>query len=1076
MKRDARGGSDRSASRFFHPTGLTVTGWRQTLGLFLSLAAATSFLVGCLSEPPDGLAKSTPAEVTVKMDFFARPLPEIPLPNDIATRYDPTSATGRRINASVIAPTGFERRVRQLMSQLDGWGAFMPITIPFTGPLDAASVLRGHRDDRYDPSDDVVYLIDIDRGSPDFGRIHHLDVGNGNFPVILEQREFWKNDPRNWTISLLFEEEDEDANANGRLDVGEDTDSDGVLDRPNYLPGAAPLRDDLAARADALMTFYERESSTVILRPLVPLRERTTYAVVVTRRLLDADGMPVGSPYPTINHPAQTEALRPLLEVLPDGLTLDEVAFSFSFTTQSLQSDFIAVRDGLYGHGVQAHLAGQFPAELAGLEPLRDTTHRRFLHIANPYVAYTEDLLDSLELAAELMLGAGADTFEGAYVLDSFRYVDFHVVGSFTSPQLFRRQDDQGRWLPLNDQVWPPDLDRVPAETWPEQVYFHLTVPRPEVSARGEGQPAPVVLMSHGYGSSRLEALAYGGFFAKYGLATLSIDCVSHGLGVSDEEREAIGPLLGIFGLMPFGEALLLGRAFDQDNDGRADSGADFWTAYMFHTRDVVRQSALDYMQMIRILRSFDGVRRWQIDVDGDGEHELAGDFDGDGAIDVGGAAPISMSGGSLGGIMSMLVGAIEPEIEVAIPISGGGGLTDVGNRSHQGGVREAFTLRLLGPLYVGTPEGEGGDLRIETIVPDLASARTLPIATVPGISPGDLLVVENLVNGSLGCAFVQPNGRVRTAVESDEGDATRLAFYPGDALIDTATCTVDPDADPIAVIDEWEFETEFQGVQYAAERPLAAMADGLGLRRASPSLRRFFGLGQLIADPGDPASYARHFLLEPLVYPGTGQSTGAHLVVVTTLGDMNVPVNSGVAFGRAAGLIDYLEDDPRFDTPPNQVLIDTYTVEAVNTLKRYTSAAGEGVHLDVEDFSQGTDLWGDDIPRLDPPLRLGFDRHDRWGGFSSAIFPLGIPTGQHGFPLPGEMTDRARADCRAACTGGDCGCEELVTFDTGIFMLNMLGRYLGSEGTDLDADLCNSRDDCDDRQPIPELRQIGMN
>ena len=36
------------------------------------------------------------------------------------------------------------------------------------------------------------------------------------------------------------------------------------------------------------MPFYEKQTNTLILRPLVPLHERTTYAVVVTRRLKDA--------------------------------------------------------------------------------------------------------------------------------------------------------------------------------------------------------------------------------------------------------------------------------------------------------------------------------------------------------------------------------------------------------------------------------------------------------------------------------------------------------------------------------------------------------------------------------------------------------------------------------------------------------------------------------------------------------------------------------------------------------------------------------------------------------------------
>jgi hypothetical protein len=120
---------------------------------------------GCQAET-SGLAESAPAAVTVEFDFDERPLPEIPLPNDIATRPDPSSATGLRVNASMLAPTGMERRVRGLLDSLDGWGLQMPITIPFTGPIDVQSVIDGHRDLDFDPSNDVVYLIDIDRDSP----------------------------------------------------------------------------------------------------------------------------------------------------------------------------------------------------------------------------------------------------------------------------------------------------------------------------------------------------------------------------------------------------------------------------------------------------------------------------------------------------------------------------------------------------------------------------------------------------------------------------------------------------------------------------------------------------------------------------------------------------------------------------------------------------------------------------------------------------------------------------------------------------------------------------------------------
>lgn len=1061
----------------------------------LALCLPLTLLVACQAPGPEGLARAKPAAVTVKWDIFHKPLPEIPLPNDIATRFDATSPTGRRVNASLIAPTLLEQRVRRLADQLDGWGSFQPITIPFSGPIDVRSVIRGHRDVDYAEANDVIYLVNVDRKSKSFGKIHHLDVGNGNYPVILENRNYWENDPRGFTLSLAFEEANEDVNANGLLDEGEDengngaldpgedrdgdgvldppedTDADGVLDFPNYLPDAAPRFDDHAARADALMTFYERETNTLIVRPLMPLEERTTYAVVVTRRILDVAGQPVGSPFEWVNHTAQTKALEGLADVLPDGLTLDDVAFAFTYTTQSVATDWVAIRDGLYGHGVQAKLGADFPAEVDTLEPLVDPSV--FQGLANTKILRTEDLIDELEQLADEAVGIDRDTENFRILTDSQAYVDYHVVGSFLSPQLFDRTAPDGTPLPLDEQSWPNDLARTPATARPERVYFWLTVPRKEISARGAGQPAPVVIAGHGYGSSRFEMLFFAGYFARQGLATISIDCVSHGLEIHPIQQALIEGQFKEAGLEPFIQAAFKSRVFDQNADGRPDSAADFWTSFVFHTRDMVRQSALDYMQLARILRSFDGARTWRHDVNGDGMPELAGDFDADGVIDVGGDAMIGMTGGSLGGIMSMVVGALEPEVSVVVPIAGGGGLMDIGVRSLQGGVREAVQLRLMTPLYTGTLDRATGVLELATIVPDLTSTARLVLGRVEGVKPGDTMVVDNLINGKRGCGYVDAEGRVRTSVESDLGDRTRITLFHGPALAGRGDehCELKTGATPYATFDALEETIDFQGTLHEPGEPLAAFAEGMGLRRASPSLRRFLGIAQLVLDPADPAVLARHLSNERLTYPGTGQTTGAHAMIVTTVGDMNVPASSGVTVGRAAGLIDYRTNDPRYGKPANQEVLDTYTAEAVNTLKRFVNRDGNGVHLDVENFSEGTDMWGDTVPRHPTPLRLW--GRDALGGVSGAIFPYAVPTGQHGFAFPGEMTDDARRRCRDTCPAGqDCGCATLATYDVGQFMFNMLGRYFASGGTELVADLCGSRDDCTWRQEPPPARE----
>ncbi len=1046
----------------------------KALGLLLVAPA-----LGCFSEMPDGLAPAQPAATTVAFDLFHRPLPEIPLPNDIATRFDPASATKLRINASMIAPTQMEARLRRHIDQLDGWGTMQPITIPFTGPLDVASILAGHRDENYDLSNDVIYVINVDRKSPKFGRIAHLDMGEGNYPLVLEEIDgYWKNDTRGQTISLIFEEEDEDLNGNGILDPGEDTDSDGLLDKPNYLPGLMPARDDLAGRADALMTFYERATNTLIANTLVPLDERTTYAVVVTRRLLDANGEPVGSPFEFVNHAGQTKALEALPDVLPDGLALEDVAFAFAFTTQSIEAPMVALRDGLYGHGVQAHLATDFPAEVTKLFPLRD--RREFPAMKNHFIAYAETWREAFPTIAQQLLGQKEDSEFLRVTREQLQYVDYFVVGQFESPQLFDREDETGKWLPFDDQSWPEDLDRVPARARSETIYFTLAVPRKEISKRKDGKPADVVILGHGYTGNRFDAINFAGVLARHGLATIAIDGPSHGLPLTATERELALGLLADYGLRPFTEAVLVDRAHDQNNDGATDSGADFWTSYLFHTRDMVRQFALDYMQLVRVIRSFDGVQRWSFDVNGDGQTELAGDFDGDGVVDIGALSTLSAVGGSLGGMMATILAGLEPEVTIAVPISGGGKLGSIGLRSRQGGVREGFIMRVLGPMIVGTIETDGMML-LETIVPDLNDDATLKLGKIEGVVAGDTIVVENLNNGERGCGVVGADGKFRAGVAANLGDRIDLQVFSGLALLGDEECSLQDGVTPKLVVNTFEEEIEFQGETYAAGSPMLAMCEGLGLRRAHPSFRRLAGFAQLVFDPADPASWARHIQQERLTFPGTGHTTGAHALIMTTIGDMGVPASGGTMVGRAAGLIPYLENDRRYGKSLNRMLIETHVNEAVNTLKRYVSPTGSGVgvHLDVENFGQGTDQWGPDYPRLATPLHIGMNQLDRLGGKSAAIFPMGNETGEHGFSPPGEMTDKARRACRNACTVTEgenpCGCNTARRYDIGHFLFNMAGRYMRSGGRVLEADLCQSRDDCADLQPPPEPRDVTV-
>lgn len=1026
--------------------------------------------LACTADP-EGLARAIPADTTVKYDFFHRPLPDIPLPNDLATRFDETSATLRRPNVSVEAPTSMERRVRRKVDNLDGWGVMQPISIPFTGPLDLELIQRAHGQDDYDTKDDLIYLVNIDRRSPDFGKLAHLDIGKENHPPVLEGLDnYWKNDPRGGNISMMWEEVEEDLNENGTLDPGEDTDLDGILDHPNYRPGAAPAPDDLGARASALMTFYERSTDTLIARPIVPLLERTTYAVIVTRRLLDAAGKPVGSPFEWIHHLAQRDALAPLPEVLPPGIALEDVAFAFTYTTQSVEASFKAVRDGLYGYGVQADIAKAFVPEVTSLKPLRDPS--AFPGMSNPYIVHGETVKPLIRDVQLRFQGTDADSLFLEKVLEALDYVDYFVIGKLQLPQLFPERDADGNFLPMDERSWPADLDRVPAPVRLEDVYFTLVVPRKEISARGQGKPADVVLLGHGYGGNRFDAINLGGFLARQGLATLAIDGPGHGLQVDPILKGLVEGVFEDYGLSPMAAALLSDRARDANGDQKTDPGEDFWTAYLFHTRDVVRQYVLDYMSTVRVLRTFDGTTEWKLDVNNDGVHELAGDFDADGVPDIGGQGKVLVTGGSLGGMISVLLGALEPAVSAVAPIAAGGTLGNIGTRSTVGGVRVALMLRSLGPLYLGDLDPATGELALSTIVPDLnQSGKELPIGKVTGLEVGDAMAVENLNNGEVRCGLIDAAGRVRVGLPSDLGDAVRIRFVRGDQVVGGDHCEVSGAVK--AEVTTFQEEVTFQTVVHPAGSPLVSLAEGLGVRRGNPELRRFQGIAQLVLDPADPAVYAKHLSKDRMTYPGTGEVTGSHLLLVTTTGDSSVPVDSGMAIARASGVLPFLEVDPRYGKPANQVLLDWHLAESSDTYRRYFDRSGRAVHPDVEGFDQHTAAWDPDITHLDPPLRLGFDKLDPLGGKSATIFPLTAPEGDHGFDLPWRMIEKNYKRCVEACMAAGtepCDCQK-DGYDVGNFLLSMIGRFLRSNGQDLRTDLCLSTDTCADELVAPAPR-----
>ena len=959
-----------------------------------------------LSKTPEG------AGPAVTFDPFHRPLPEIPLPNDFATRFDALSPTKRRINASMVAPTVWEQRTRAGLDELDGWGTLAPISVTFKAPLDVENIIRRHHNDRYDTKDDVLLVVDVTKGSADYCKAMPMDLGEGLFPARLDRPDYYPDDPRGHHATLLFEETEEDLNGNGVMDEGEDTDMDGVLDHPNT-----------RSKTDAsIITFYERETNTLIAKPVYPLREGTTYAVVLTKNLKGEDGAPIRSPFKYVNHTSQTQALQPLADECLGtlGYQVDDVAFAWTFTTQMWTKPLVALRDGLYGTGVFSRLATEYPPEMK-LKEVRDRG------VTTPRNTRLVPGVDFLDMAKTLysQFGSGQTNAQEQLFFDNFSFVDFHALGTIDSPQLFPRRNTDGALLPLTEQVWSLDMTTgALPHLRSEGVNFWLMVPK---NRKG---PAPVVIFVHGHGSTKFDAINVGGFFARMGIATLGIDAVSHGVDLDPIQLELVKGQFASRGFAGMGTAIVEGRAIDQNADGRNDSGVDYWTSYLFHTRDVVRQTAVDLFQVIRTLKSFDGTKTWAFDANRDKAPDLAGDFDGDGTVDIGGPAGVHLVGGSLGGIISSYVGGLEPHVETIIPIIGGGGLGDIGLRSSLGGVRDAMVLRMMAPLVFVR------DGAVYEGVPELVDYRERKVATLKTApKPGSLAVLTNLDSKEWRCGRVQPNGRLRIAVPSDKGHRLELAFYDGPLASQHREGCV-PQGEPTQRVTTFQDEVKFMGETFAAGSPFIALGDGFGLRRGNPELRRMVGLAQVALEGADPSNTAPFMHGERTLVYASGEKVSTRAFYINTMGDSGVPTATGVALGRAAGLIDFRTVDARYGKSVQQVLTDTGTVESVESSRRHLDMTGRPVLMDVDDLQRLSTKGGDgfDVPRLTPALRLvRQNTAAQGGGKSGMLFPMMEPLGTHGFPLPTPERN----------------------FDLGSLLINQMTRYVATNGEQLDFDTC---------------------
>jgi hypothetical protein len=1032
------------------------------------LAACVLTLLSCGAcspdRVPDGL-KRTPAGsgATVRYELYAEPHSAIPFPNDTLSFPDPTSRTGVRLNLQVTAPTQIERRIHEQLNLLEGWGTYAPITVSFDPPLDESdasavgaarltapaldldNLRRRHQVDDFEFDDDAVYVVNLETGIP-----VPLDLGSGSFSSALRDlARYGPNDPRATEPNLLWETADETADpATGRADAsrseyepGFDTDFDGVLDRPNLGDQAAcanqiqlkldEVSQDVRDRciADNLLNWYERETDTLIVRPLLPLEPSTQYAVVLTDRLVDRAGNPVRSPFDFVYHPSQREAVDRLRRHLLSaelaqntryygdlaGTGLDHVQFSWAFTTGPVVDDLRLLRDGLYGHGPVEWLARDFPAELlaahvAGVEPPGGRSgdggqpagwqeRPECRQVADrPYVIRLSQLLPSWQRLSPAELGLESEPQKVA-ALQALSALDYLVFADYVTPFLLEGGPDSVRRdaaLRVNLRTGAGTAERERVQAW-------IAVPK---ATANRVQPFPVALYAHRWAGSVVDMLSVAGELARSGLATVAANALWHGPSV--EQTELLRRLFADSCYVPAATWGGRSRARDCDGDGVRvdDGGCAFWSPDPVHTRDALRQSVLDALQLVRTVKSF-GERQSAQDFDSDGRANLAGDFDADGVPDLGGPDNLYTAWGeSLGGLVVMPLGALDPDVVATAALGGSGSLLDIARRTQADGLLPSWILPALGPLLVGMPaaELEPNATRCD---PDQVSLRFVVVSGLheeqvefscldindptggAGLPRGGTLLLTNGSNGERRCARMPANGRFRLSIPADAGDRLELQVFDEPDVVDSyaprSGCNLTEDAERIELVSTWGRGlvasgstdatgrllcaaaggcTRFADRYYPAGSPLVAIQSGLGLLRQSPRLREHFCLIQHALDGADGISFARYYGLRELPGPGGGRVPATGALVLAPVGDQDMPIDSQLAVARAMGALPFLRPDageryPHYAdyvTPaqlyaqlgqltPNQFLVSHQVMEGIARFRRHPPPEGCGAN-----------------------------------------------------------------------------------------------------------------------------------
>ncbi len=355
------------------------------------------------------------------------------------------------------------------------------------------------------------------------------------------------------------------------------------------------------------------EPTRVYLVPFTPLREETTYAIVVQKGIRPSTGGNCTSASPTFAsvlagddagipaHAAASirESVTRLTGDKENGIQRSRLLLVAPYTTQSITRGLFERRAQVTASPIDPYGIEVFPALVTGGE-------------FNPVLKARFPSLPS-----GLQFGVHAK-------LDNVAYV---VLGNFDATD-YQKND---KW------------SSAPQGT--ESLEFLLALPKldaveePYRSALGSPARFPLVVFGHGLTACKETLLGVANTFARYGLAVGGIDVIEHGTRITDP--------------------------FDSCGSGISEGMRFIRFADVEIARDNFRQTVLDEIQFVHMLASLperDFLESLGTVTESTGRLKLD---------------EIGYIGQSLGGILGTLLTTVEPRITASVLNVPGGGLTD---------------------------------------------------------------------------------------------------------------------------------------------------------------------------------------------------------------------------------------------------------------------------------------------------------------------------------------------------------------------------------------------------------------